>query len=187
MKKILLPCFVFLLTNSAFAQTKKPNPLDAKVIAAAKQMDNALVKKDYATFMKTVYPQVISNTEGGAERMEKELQAQLEGMEKSGNSITAAWPGKPSKMIDTAGEMQCTLPQFMNMKLPNGMLTTETTLICLSPDKGNTWYFIDATDKPLEQWRTVFPNISCRLEIPKPKEPKFEATEEIKKEMSKRK
>ena len=112
---------------------------------------------------------------------------QVATMEASGTKILDAWPGEPSAVIDTAGEWQCTIPQFMKLQVGGGILTTQTTLLSFSPNKGEKWYFIDATDKPLSQWREVFPNISSKLVLPKPAEPKFEPDEDLKKEMSKQK
>ncbi len=186
MRKLLAACLITIITIQVSAQTKTAVTPATKVVATAKQMGASLLKKDFSIFLKTTYPEALKRTEGGTEKMMHDMKKQLSNLEASGNSIIGAWPGKPSQMIDTAGELQCTLPHFLKMKLPNGLLTTETTLICLSPDKGNTWYFIDATDKNLQEWRSLFPNISSRLVIPQPKDPIFTKSEELQKELNKR-
>lgn len=182
----LFSCFL-LSTGYCMAQTKKTvNPVSAKVKAAAKKMDVALVQKDFLTFVSTTYPAVVKMSDGGLDKMKDDMAKQVASMEQSGTTILDAWPGEPSALIDTAGELQCTIPQFMKLKIGGGMLTTETTLLCFSPDKGSNWYFIDATDKTLGDWRKVFPNISSKLVLPKPADPKFEPDEELKKELKKR-
>jgi hypothetical protein len=143
------------------------------VKSAAKRMGDALVKKDIKTSVKTTYPKVVEATEGGLAKIQAELEKQIAAIEQAGNKIVSAWPGEASVIIDTAGEYQCTIPQYMKMRLSNGMLTTQTTLIGLSPDKGKTWYFIDAVDKTLNQWRSVFPNLSSKLVLKPSPEPKF--------------
>lgn len=163
-----------LLGMGAYAQT--PSDAKANVRQAAIDLGAALISKDYEAFMKTTYPEVVQRTEGGKEKMISDLKKQITSMEKSGNIIRAIYPGQPSDMIDTAGEWQCTIPQFMKIKLSGGMLTTETTLIGLSPNKGKTWYFIDAVDQTIHSIRQLFPNISSRLVIPPSPEPKFEAS-----------
>jgi hypothetical protein len=150
------------------------NKFKPAVKSAAKRMNDALVKKDIKTFVKTTYPKVVEMTEGGLVKIQSELEIQLNAIEKSGSKILSAWPGDATTIIDTAGEYQCTIPQYMKMQLVNGALTTQTTLIGLSQDKGKTWYFIDATDKPLNQWRNLFPNLSSKLVFFPAKEPKFE-------------
>ncbi len=170
-------CIVFLFavtTFSANAQKSALNVHRPTVKASAKRMNDALVKKDIKTFVKTTYPKVVEQTDGGLTKIQSEMERMIESIEKSGSKIVSAWPGDASSIIDTAGELQCTIPQYMKMRLSNGLITTQTTLIGLSPDNGKTWYFIDATDKPLSQWRTVFPNISSKLIIQPSKEPKFE-------------
>lgn len=174
--KILLVLCAFCYYNEVLAQPalQKFRPT---VKAAAKRMNNALVKKDIKAFVKTTYPKVVEMTDGGLDKIQADLEKQIANIEKSGSKILSAWPGDASTVIDTADEYQCTIPQYMKMQLTNGALTTQTTLIALSNDKGKTWYFIDVTDKSLAQWRTVFPNLSSRLVIFPPKEPKFEPKE----------
>lgn len=184
--RFFLLALIFLIPAKAYPQAKAPvkktvaSSPRTKVIAAAKRMDDALVRKDYATFVETTYPAVLEHTEGGKERLATSLTVQVAGMEKSGNKILAAWPGEPSAMVDTAGELQCTIPQFMKLTVDIGTLVTETTLIGLSPDKGNTWYFVDAIDRPLEKIREMLPNISSRLVIKKNPQPKVELSDEYK-------
>jgi hypothetical protein len=172
--KYTLLCFL-LLGFSAHAQTKNDAVLKRTVKAAAKKMDAALIRKDYSSFTETTYPKAIAMTKGGLEKMLRDLASQMASIEASGNKIISAWPGEPSDMIDTAGETQCTLPQFMRMKVNGGKLITETTLIGITPNKGKTWYFIDAADRDIETIRSMFPNISSRFKLGKSPEPKFEA------------
>jgi hypothetical protein len=172
MKKLALSGVALLYCLQVFAQHSDAK---ANVIAEAKKMGQALVNKDYTAFTKTTYPAAIAHTEGGMAKIISDLDGQIKAMNAEGTTIAAAWPGEPSKMIDTAGELQCTIPQNMTMKMksPEGKLVTQTTLIALSPDKGKTWYFIDTADRTLEKMREMFPNISSRLVVHKSPEPKF--------------
>lgn len=167
-----------LLFNSvAYAQSAKDAALKKSAKAAVKKMDGALIRKDYSSFTETTYPKAIEMTEGGMEKMLRDLAGQMASIEASGNKILAAWPGEPSGMIDTVGETQCTIPQFMRMKVNGGKLVTETTLIGISPDKGRKWYFIDAADRDIEKMRTLFPNLSSKHILKKSPEPKYESDE----------
>ncbi|MBS1773383.1 MAG: hypothetical protein JST82_11025 [Bacteroidetes bacterium] len=173
MKKLCITiCALLLLSSQLYAQADKQTK--ASVKTAVKKMNDALVKKNFKEFTKTTYPRVVEMTPGGMEKIIADLDAQIQSREKQGNKILSAWPGEATGIVDTAGELQCTIPQYMKVKLDNGILTTQTTLMAFSPDKGKTWYFIDATDKPLNEWRKIFPNISSKLIIRAPQEPKFE-------------
>ena len=106
--------------------------------------------------------------------MMTDLKTQIDNMAKQGVTILKAWPGESGNIVDTAGELQSTIPQMIQMQVQGGKLTTETTLIALSPDKGKSWYFIDAAGKSLAELKGLFPNLSSSLVIPEPVEPKFE-------------
>ncbi len=172
MRRILLTGLFFCGTGSVFAQADIQK-LKPAVKAAAKKMNDALVKKDLKNFVVTTYPKVVEATAGGLDKIEKDLEQQIKNIEAAGTTIASAWPGEVSNIIDTAGEYQCTIPQYMKMKMKDGVLQTETTLFALSPDKGKTWYFIDATEKPLDKWRQAFPNLSSKHIIKPAPEPKF--------------
>lgn len=141
--------------------------------AEATKMGKALVAKDYISFLKTTPPLALQHTEGGKEAMLKELKTQIDEMAKNGTYILRAWPGEPSNLIDTAKELQCTIPQYMELKVEGGKVTSETTLIGMSPDKGKTWYFIDVAGKPLNEFRELFPTLSSKLVLPPAKEPVY--------------
>ncbi len=165
---------LLLMFTSVLAQAQTKADAKIKVKAEAKKMGAALVNKDYDGFVKSTYPKAVNNADGGLKRLAENLKGQVERMENDGNKVLAIWPGEPSNIIDTAGEWQCTVPQKLTMQLPQGKLTTQTTLIALSPDKGVTWYFIDIAERNLDAMRTIFPNISSKLVIPPAVEPEFE-------------
>ena len=48
------------------------------------------------------------------------------------------------------GELQCTLPQTIVMKVPNGKLVTKSTLIDVSKDMGRKWFFIDCLGRNIK-------------------------------------
>lgn len=170
MKKALFLSFIVLAPLALNAQVADPRT-NAK--NEATKMGKALVNKDYNTFLKTTPPLALQHTEGGKEAMLKELKRQIEEMAANGTYILRLWPGDPSKIIDTAKELQCTIPQHMELKVDGGKVTSETTLIGMSPDKGKTWYFIDVAGKPLTEFRELFPTLSSKLVVPPSKEPVF--------------
>jgi hypothetical protein len=165
-------CIPFLLLTPVILKAQVADPRSI-ARAEAEKMGKALVGKDYNTFLKTTPPLAIQHTEGGKEAMLQELKKQIEEMDANGVKILRAWPGQPSRLVDTAKELQCTIPQYMELKVDGGKVTSETTLIAMSPDKGKTWYFIDVAGKPLSEFRELFPTLSSKLVIPAPKEPVF--------------
>lgn len=167
--KTLLIAAIATLPLTGHTQTKEQ--AKTKVKADATKMSQALVDKDYKTFVSTTYPKAVEMTPGGLPQMEEDLKTQIAGIEAQNNKILSAYPGDPSVIVDTAGEWQCTIPQKMVLQVPGAKVLTETTLIALSPDKGKTWYFMDTADRDLKAMRGVFPNISSKLVIPKSPDP----------------
>lgn len=174
MRKGIIFLFVIAFCLQANAQVKDMDAAKQGVFQAAKKMDEALINKRFDEYVDANHPDVIAKVDGGRAGFVVQMQQQIETLEKSGNYITAAWPGKPSDIIDTAGEWQCTIPQHMNVRIPGGIMKTETTLIAMSPDKGGKWYFVDiANAKTMEGMRAMFPKLSSRLKAPTPVEPEF--------------
>ncbi len=173
MKIIITSVLSLAIAVTAWGQTSEP---DKKIAlkTAADRMNHGLVNKDYDAVISTTYPKAIEMARGGRERMLEVLQTQMNALEKQGNKIVAAWIEDPTPFIDTAGELQCTVPQKMKLQMEEGKLTTQTTLVAISPDKGATWYFVDASDRDIHAMRTVFPNLSSELDIPKSPLPTFE-------------
>ena len=144
---------------------------------AAKRMDDALVSKKYDEYVAFNHPDVIAKVEGGRSGLVKQTLEQIKSMEQGGTYITAAWPGKILSMVDTAGEWQCSVPLYMNLRIENGTISTTTTLIGISPDKGKRWYFVDisAAGNTLAGVKKLFPKLSSKLVVLPASEPTFKA------------
>ena len=48
-----------------------------------------------------------------------------------------------------------------------------STLIAISNDKGENWYFVDTTGKDIKALQKLLPNLSDDLKIPKMTQPIF--------------
>ncbi len=81
--------------------------------------------------------------------------------------------GDPSKIIFFKGQYQCTIPQQMIMSIKNQKVAVESTLVALSMDEGETWYFIDAANDGFKKIKSIFPEISTELEVAKQGRPKI--------------
>lgn len=171
LKKIILA--ITLLTP--IVSTAQDTDPKTTAMLAARDMCQALLNQDYYKYVQYTHPTVISMTNGGANQFIANLQRQVASLQGSGSVITKLYPGEPSNIIDTAGELQCTIPQNMVMKIKGGTIETESTIIGVSPDKGSSWYFIDANGKDITMVRYVFPSISSKLVIPAAPAPKFTA------------
>lgn len=94
-------------------------------------------------------------------------------MNADGFDFLNATLGNPSEIITINNELQCTLPQNIEMKVPNGRLVSQSTLIAISSNGGENWYFIDTSGKDIQAMKRMFSNLSEKLVIPQQDKPIF--------------
>jgi hypothetical protein len=149
----------------------------AQIIAVKTQaniMVTAMKKQDYKTLVKMTYPKAIAMA-GGEAKMLESMSKGLGQMKTNGISFSNVSVGEPSAIITVGKQLQCTIPDKLEMKMMGGTITTNSTLIGISDDKGKTWTFIDAAGKDLAALRKVIPTLSDKLIIPKMQQPQFVA------------
>ncbi len=173
MKKLLLLLCMAALAHNTHAQIEDMEAAKKSAFMAAKTMDEALINKHYDDYVVYNHPRVLEQVKGGRAGMAIQIAQQIKDIEEAGNIITAVWPKMPETVIDTAGEWQTAIQQFMEYRLPEGKIKSETTIIGISPDKGKTWYFLDVAGRTLNDLKQLFPAISSQLVIPPAKEAEF--------------
>ncbi|MBS1740268.1 MAG: hypothetical protein JST88_06975 [Bacteroidetes bacterium] len=161
--RFLFTSLLLIFSTLSFAQNK--------VKEQAKQMANALLQKDYASYINYTYPSIVKEM-GGREKMISAIENQMKSMEPTAQILSIDF-GQPSSVIQEREELQCTIPQQMVLQTPQGKVQTQSTLIGISKDEGNHWYFVDIGDRDLNAVRTSLPNISRKLILPKPEPPQF--------------
>lgn len=171
MKFLALIASLVLLLPACNTQ---PRPAEASSVieAQANRMAQSLIKKDYKTFAEYTHPKVVEMM-GGKEKMADIMDKNMSEMEAGGTHFAKITIGTPSKTITVGKELQCTVPQSVEMKVPNGKLTTESTLIGVSTDNGEHWTFMDTSGKDMKAVKETFPTISPELVIPEQKKPVF--------------
>lgn len=171
--KIRLLFFVFIFSYSTgFSGTIDSLTYSKKIKEQAKRMGEYMIKKDFKSFANYTYPKVIELM-GGEESMIHIMEEGTKEMDKNGSYFIAVTIGNPSTVIVNGAELQCTLPQVIEMKVLNGILLVKSTLIAISPDKGKNWYFLDTSDKDIQAMKKILPNLSELLYLPPSQEPVF--------------
>ncbi len=169
MKQILSILFFVCLLTACKGQTKNADYSKA-IIEQAEMMGAFLVKKDFNEFCKYTYPKIVEMM-GGKQKMIEVLENGVKEMQKEGTAFLKVSFGVPSDVITTKNELQCTMPQTIEMKVPDGRLVSQSTLIAISTDKGLNWYFVDTSGKDIETMKKTLPNLSAELVIPKKTKP----------------
>jgi len=169
-RKIIMRALILLLVMVTCMNCGVPGKekVKKKVKVEAQNMAKSLVSEDYETFTNYIYPPLLRLMGG----KEKTISVFKKGLP-NGMKIIAVEIFDCSDTINTNHEIQCTLKERITMKVGGGKLISLSTLIGISDDRGDSWYFIDANNQGLDLFRKQFSNLSERLVISKPTPPVF--------------
>jgi len=173
LSKISLLLLVFYCLFSSFKPFPGgPGDYAAIIKKQAGEMNNALIKKDYKTYMKYMHPKVIEHMGGeqGVLDTMKQVDAQ---MAVYGMKIGLISLNEPSAVIDTANELQATITANADMTVKGGVVHTNSVFIAISKNKGLHWFFIDVT-ADYDVIRSQMKDLSSKLVIPIPEKPTFD-------------
>jgi hypothetical protein len=164
MKKIFLLLFIGVFGNG-FAQGQNPE----LIVSQARNMADLLLAKNFTAYSDYIYPGIVMMA-GGKETLIEGTKNAMEGMVANGVSIAKISFGVPEKILVVGNEWQTTIPQVVEMKHEDKTIIAEYSLIAISNNNGQHWYFIDTRGKRLEILRKSLPNLSADLVLPAQKE-----------------
>jgi hypothetical protein len=162
--QLIFSCLCFVLTPS-WAQ-------NSQIRRQAEEMGEALLRKDYVAFTRFTYPKILKEM-GGSPKLAASIEKQMKEMENQGVKILSLSYGVPSSVVKHHGEWQCTLPREMILTTSQGRILAKSTLIAISVDQGNNWYFIDPGERDLKTIRLSLPKLSQLIFLPSPEAPEF--------------
>ena len=171
MKKILL-LFTLLLAIPAVNGQPANGDIDSVILQQADKMGKAFVAGEYDAFAKFTHPTIVTMM-GGKEKMISEIARNFDQIKTEGVSFQNVSYGEPSQIIQYEGQLQCTLPQMIEMKVNDGTVTANAVLIAVSMDNGINWFFIDPTGNDITTMRKIIPTLSPKLNIPVSVEPSY--------------
>ena len=168
MKYIYLLALVQFYIGSSCQPQKNndTNEMFHKAKAQAKKMASSLINKDADAFVGFHYPKMVEMM-GGKQQAIASIEKSWKKQEEDSIKIISDSIGNPSKIIFYKGQYQCTIPQQMTMVIRNQKVAVESTIVAISMNDGETWYFIDAANDGFKKIKTYFPEISQELEVPK--------------------
>jgi hypothetical protein len=168
-----LVAFTLVMASTLLAQT--PQQI-ATLKAQANTMATAIKKQDFKTVIKMTNPKVVAAA-GGEAKMLEQLSKGMGMMKAKGMniSISNVVVGEPSLFIKVKRQLQCTVPDKIEIKMMGGTMSTNSTLVAISDDDGKTWNFIDAMGKNIAALKQTLPDLSDKLVIAKTEAPQFVA------------
>ena len=159
--------FTFYIFHSASAQQ-----FSSKIKMNAMEMSKALMSKKSAVFLQFMHPSMVKLA-GGKAQLSAITDSALTVFEQFGGKISKINYGNPSEVVEYKKTMQSVLPQSTFLTSPLGDVELSSSLIAISTDKGANWTFIDTNLFGIDKIKSVMPDISPLLVIPKAAPPKF--------------
>ena len=174
MKNIALNLIVLCLLTSFKTFRGGPGDYAPVIRKQAEDMGQALVKKNYKEYIRYTDPRIILEMGGEAAFADtlKSYEAQWHRYNMRVFDINVE---DPSWVIDTAGELQSSIPVVTQMKVSGGLVTSVSTFIGISKDRGKNWVFIDCGQSDYGSIRKKYPDLSSKLVVPTPGNPTFRA------------
>ena len=171
MRKIFLTIFIihfsFFIFHSVSAQQ-----FSSKIKISAMEMSRALIAKKSSVFLQFMHPSMVKLA-GGKAQLSVITDSALTVFEQFGGKISKINYGNPSEVVEYKKTMQSVLPQSTFLTSPLGDVELSSSLIAISTDKGANWTFIDTNLFGIDKIKSVMPDISPLLVIPKATAPKF--------------
>jgi hypothetical protein len=161
---------VFMLLILALDSTAQP--MSSVIKTQAAEMGRAMVRQDAEAFSKFMHPSVVKMAGGPAKV--REMSDTLQKIFKQfGGSITRVLFGNPGDILRHNNTWQTTLPQTTFISTAFADIEVTSTLLALSVDKGQHWFFIDTSVYSEDSLRKEMPQISPELTIPPPAKPRI--------------
>ena len=171
MRKLIITFFIFHFSFFIFFPASAQQ-FSSKIKVSAMEMSRALIAKKSSVFLQFMHPSMVKLA-GGKVQLSAITDSALTVFEQFGGKISKISYGNPSEVVEYKKTMQSVLPQSTFLTSPLGDVELSSSLIAISTDKGANWTFIDTNIFGIDKIKSVMPDISPLLVIPKSAPPKF--------------
>ncbi len=145
-------------------KTIDENTIKTKIEANITSMGLALSEGRYDEFINYNHPLMVNST-GGKEKMTQAVKEALESMRESGSTLKTIKLKSISQVSHEGKNIQAILSQVV-MYDTNGIETSdEQKMIAISEDNGDTFQFINITNKSKKDLIKFFPDLNQNLEF----------------------
>lgn len=163
MKRVL--CILYFSGYATFlhAQTDSAT-LASNIRAAANTMLQSFKNHDYSGFVKFNNTNLVAMM-GGENEFAAYLRQEMDAMK--GVEFSQMQAGSVIRLITKASPMQCIVEQFSELRVNGQPISSVSHLVGVSTDGGKTWRFADANTASEEEIKSIIPNLSPLIIIPK--------------------
>jgi len=172
MRNKLFSCYFVVQIVMMIPQLSIAQATPSAIKAAAIEMGNALVKKNSDQFLFYMHPSMFKLA-GGKEKLRVISDSALKVFEQFGGKVSRINYGNPSQIIAYKKTLQSVISQTTTLTSFIGDAELSSSLIAISNNNGKSWTFIDTNMFGIKQIKSVMPDISPSLVIPKAIAPKI--------------
>jgi hypothetical protein len=164
--------FFALVLGCCTAQAADNAPLKKVVKGKVEEINNALIKWDFAKVADLTHPRAVKLI-GGREKMISVMESGTKDMKSKGFAIRSVKVGDPSDPVVAGTDLFVVVPILLEIKAPGGRLLQKSFVIGVSGDQGKSWAFVNG-DLEVKQVKQVLPNLPGQLKLPEKQKPVFE-------------
>ena len=128
----------------------------------AKENADAMLKKDYETSVRFMYPPIVEMM-GGFQKTLAYVKASMAEMESTGLTFEKITVGQPSATVKERLEDVAIVPTQMVMRVEGKRVRVNSYLVAVTQNRGRNWYFFDGAQMPKEKLSQIYPKlVSCQ-------------------------
>lgn len=131
----------------------------------AEQYAAALEDGDWEELLKLTNEEIIE-TNGGSRTMVAQSEAFEAEMQQRGFTLKKVELAEPREVLESGEYLMSVVPMRLTFDGPLGKLYSESGILAVSADDGQTWSFIDLAQVQVAQLAEIFPELNPGLEFP---------------------
>lgn len=135
--------------------------------AQAKEIGDALVRKDFQRFTALTYPKLIEMA-GGKEKFMKAVAEGTNQEEEQGLQMLSSIPTDVTQFLKVSGSLYAVMPTTLRMKMRGDLFESYGCQIGISSDQGEHWTFVDPGSGGLKD---LLPSVADKLSLCPAKRP----------------
>jgi hypothetical protein len=166
MRKSIFAMFICFNTYTGTAQLDSA-ALVPRIFSAADSMTTAFRNKDFNTFAHFNNKRLI-DVVGGEAEFASFIEKQMEQLKDV--NFTVMKPGRIIRVLAYEDSYQCIIEQQSELQMEGVVFSSVSHLVGLSFNKGQSWRFADGNTGNMEDIKSVLPELSPLLLIPKKKQ-----------------
>ena len=160
---------VVLAALCCVAQTSQPDALKARIKKDVEDLNNAIIKEDFAKVADLTLPNIILLA-GGRDKMIATMTAGNAKFKADGIVFSAMTVHDPEDPVAVLDERYVVVTYQLEMKAPGLTMSQPTFVIGFSDDQGKSWHYVNG-DVKLENLKKILPHLPDTLKLPEHKEP----------------